>query len=57
LVEPYGGVFQPNVLRGRLLSAAATAASASSFAMHMLARHQGRNLQALMTKAFKDVLL
>lgn len=27
-----------------------------SFAMHMLARRQGRSLQALMTEAFNDVL-
>jgi hypothetical protein len=27
-----------------------------SFAMHMLARRQGRSLQALMTEAFDDVL-
>lgn len=27
-----------------------------SFAMHMLARRQGRNLQALMAEAFNDVL-
>src|SRR3712207_165223 len=27
-----------------------------SFAMHMLARRQGRSLQAMMTEAFNDVL-
>ncbi|WP_353888513.1 ribbon-helix-helix domain-containing protein [uncultured Sphingomonas sp.] len=27
-----------------------------SFAMHMLARRQGRSLQALMAEAFDDVL-
>ena len=27
-----------------------------SFALHMLARRQGRSLQALMTEAFNDVL-
>ena len=27
-----------------------------SFAMHMLARRQGRNLQSLMAEAFNDVL-
>lgn len=27
-----------------------------SFAMHMLARRQGRSLQAVMTEAFNDVL-
>lgn len=27
-----------------------------SFVMHMLARHQGRSQQALMTEAFNDVL-
>jgi hypothetical protein len=27
-----------------------------SFAMHMLARRQGRSLQALMTEAFNDIL-